>query len=81
MELYKEILINLLEKNRIEVNFVGINDDFNKIMELECYKVLAKIREVIKDTNYDDKECFERIEKIVEIFEDSGISCGVRHDF
>ena len=81
MELYKEILINLLEKNRIEVNFVGINDNFNKIMELECYKVLAKIREVIRDANYDDKECFERIEKIVEIFEDSGISCGVRHDF
>ena len=52
-----------------------------KLFEKECYKSLKKIKEILEDNSLDDKECFDRIESIVCLFEKMGVDCGTRHDF
>ncbi|MBQ6893457.1 MAG: hypothetical protein IJN48_04555 [Clostridia bacterium] len=81
MELYKEILIRVLKDEDIVVSFPNLNIDAKEIIKLTCYQTLQEIKSILEDTNLDDKQCFEKIEKIVCLFEDIGSSGGSRHDF
>ncbi len=81
MDLFKEILINLLAKEDIKIEFKGLNTDINKVVEGECYKALSRIRDIICDESLDDSDCFNKIEEIVVLFEKLGIESGSRHDF
>jgi len=70
MDLYKEILLNKLER---------INPDemqLDRIVEMECYKALKKIKAVLED-----EACFMKIEQIVCALEEIGSDGGNRHDF
>jgi hypothetical protein len=44
-------------------------------------RALLKIRDILSDETLSDESCFARIEAIVSLLEDLGISCGGRHDF
>ena len=44
-------------------------------------RALRNIQEILGDDTLDDPECFHRIEAIVSLLEDMGLSCGGRHDF
>lgn len=55
--------------------------DGSKIVELESYKALQKIKTIIEDDSLEDKECFMKIEEIVCLFEALGSDGGNRHDF
>lgn len=81
MELYKELLINALQKQDIKITFPELKIDAEKIIELECYRALSQIKDILHDDALDDKECFERIERIVCVFEQSCGTCCGRHDF
>ena len=81
MELYKEILSHVLSYADVKINITGLKIDAAKIVELECYKALQKIKAVIEDDSLEDRECFMRIEEIVCAFEEIGSSGGGRHDF
>lgn len=81
MDIYKEIIAQILRKGVMEITFPQITGDLAELAESECCKVLREIRDVIADNSLDDKECFLKIEKIVRIFEESGVDCGGRHDF
>ena len=80
MNLYQEILCNLLQNERIEVNFPNIPAMVN-LVELKCYEALRKIKEILEDDTLSDKECFLKIEEIVCILEELGSDAGKRHDF
>lgn len=82
MELYQEILRHMLAEGKIQVSFPELtNSDSTKIVELECYRALRKIKAILEDDSLEDSECFYRIEEIVCVFEDLGSDCGSRHDF
>ena len=82
MELYQEILCHVLANEKVQVSFpVLVNTDVIKIVELECYKALAKIKAIIEDDALADSECFQQIEEIVCTFEELGSGGGSRHDF
>ena len=82
MELYQEILCHVLANEKIQVSFPElINTDVTKIVELECYKALAKIKAILEDDTLADSECFQQIEEIVCTFEELGSGGGSRHDF
>ena len=82
MELYQEILCRVLANEKIQVSFPElINTDVTKIVELECYKALRKIKAIIEDDTLADSECFQQIEEIVCAFEELGSGGGSRHDF
>lgn len=82
MELYQEILCHVFANEKIQVSFPElINIDVTKIVELECYKALAKIKAILEDDALADSECFQQIEEIVCAFEKLGSGGGSRHDF
>ena len=80
MELYKNILCTLLQNNAVEVHFpdLALPSDFFSAV---CYRTLKKIKAVIEDNTLDDPECFERIEEIMQIFEELCGKIPHRHDF
>ena len=45
------------------------------------YRILLEIKNIVADDDLDDNECFEKIERIVELFESNGYNYGNRHDF
>lgn len=81
MELYKEILISALKDEDVTVVFPNLKIDGKEIVEMECYKALKEIKKVLENDSLEDKECFEKIEEIVCIFESLGSNGGGRHDF
>lgn len=82
MELYQEILCRVLANEKIQVSFPElIHTDITKIVELECYKALAKIKAILENDVLTDSECFQQIEEIVCTFEELGSGGGSRHDF
>lgn len=44
-------------------------------------RALRSIQKILADDTLDDPACFHRIEAIVSLLEDIGLSCGGRHDF
>ena len=82
MELYQEILCHVLANEKVQVSFPNlINTDVTKIVELECYKALRKIKAILENDALADSECFQQIEEIVCAFEALGSGGGSRHDF
>jgi len=81
MELYHELLFQYLINSSCEVRFPDINLNADDIVHTQCYKALQKIKEIIDDDSLNDKECFHKIENIIQVLESVGVSCGDRHDF
>jgi len=74
MDAAYEMLCEILSKEKAEINvsFSGLPD-----INAELSGIIERIRTVIADEELDDYMC---VEKIVEILEEHGISCGRRHD-
>ena len=81
MELYKELLIQILKEQEIQVSFANLKINLNELLESRCYQILCKIKAVIEDDTLNDEDCFLRIEEIVSTFEEVGSNGGFRHDF
>ena len=81
MELYREILTNVLANQEVQVTFPGLGLDAAQIVEGVCYQTLLRIKEIIVDDSLEDSVCFDTIEEIVCAFEAIGSNGGVRHDF
>ncbi len=81
MELYKEILINILEKENVSVEFKNCEINSAEIVNLACYRALYDIKDILQDSSLTDKECFSKIEQIIVLFESIGSGGGDRHDF
>ena len=81
LDLYKEILVKILEKHDIKITFCDFNINERESIESVSYKMLQKIKTIIEDDSLCDKECFKKIEEIICVFEELGSNCGNRHDF
>jgi len=81
MDLFKEILIKVFEKEEVNVIFPNLRCSVVEIVETECYNALQKIKAIIEDDSLDDEKCFAQIEEIVCVLESIGSTGGSRHDF
>lgn len=81
MDLYKEILINVLANEHANVSFPELHIDAETIVEKASYIALRNIKEIIHDKELEDYDCFCKIESIIEEFEAIGSNGGFRHDF
>ena len=80
MELWQDIFLKLLRDQKMEIAFPQM-PDMEELLTSECYRALQEIRNILKDDTLSDKECFEKIENIVCVFEKIGSNGGGRHDF
>ena len=69
MELYKEILVNVLQRQQVRVLFPRLKISAREIVGMECYKALRKIRAILADDRLNDAEWFQKIEEIVQVFD------------
>ena len=81
MELSVEILAHLLSRKNAQLIFPDLELNAKEVVAMQCYQTLCKIREIVQDSTLDNKECFERIERIVCALEEIGADGGTRHDF
>ena len=81
MELYRELLCNLLQTNEFQIILPKQNISAEELLRSKCYLALQAIKQVLEDDSLDDPTCFERIEKIICIFEGLGSGIAERHDF
>ena len=59
MELYQEILRHILADEKIQVSFPELTDsDSTKIVELECYRALRKIKAILETTPWRTANAF-----------------------
>ena len=65
MKLYEDILVRLLEKQTIKVEFPQFTECAAKITESICYNALNDIVFILKDETLTDKDCFLKIEEII----------------
>lgn len=79
--MYKEILIRILQNERVEVVFPTLQVDIHRLFELRCYQALAEVRRILRDASLEDEDCFAKIEAIVTVIEELGSDAGPRHDF
>ncbi|WP_209344536.1 hypothetical protein [Flavonifractor sp. AGMB03687] len=81
MDLAIQLLSKLLERQQIRVTFPDLTLTAQEMVEASSYQALCQIREILRDDSLSDPECFEKIERIVCLFEQIGSNCGSRHDF
>lgn len=81
MDLYKEILAKVFEREKIHVIFPNLKISAAEIIDIESYRALQKIKAVIEDDSLSDEFCFLKIEEIVCAFEALGSDGGGRHDY
>ena len=80
MEFFLKILEKTLAEHGAAVTISG-GEEMERLMRERCVQALREIREVLDDDTLDDPQCFQRIERIVEIYEALGAGGGSRHDF
>lgn len=81
MELYRDMLCRILESEEYEIILPRWKINVEEMMELKCYQALNEIKKILEDESLDDIDCFERIEKIIAVFEKLGSGIHERHDF
>ena len=80
MELWEEMLLQMLKEGCVEIKFSTTKNIENKINS-GCYKALQQIKDIIKNDSLTDKDCFMKIEEIICVLEEIGSNGGNRHDF
>lgn len=82
--LYEQLLNRIIRIKLVESDLkteIPICVDVTKVINDVCYKTLVAIRDVLDDRTLNDRECFNKIEEIVSLYESLGSDGGSRHDF
>lgn len=80
MELWEQLLMAAHRKKFRRCTAFS-EETVKEILESSCYKLLARIREILDDDTLGDDSCFMKIEEIVCTYESFGSNGGSRHDF
>ena len=78
MKLWQTILSNIVSECVREI-FTEL--EVEKLFENECYILLERIKSILEYDEFEDSDCFDKIERIIHEFEKIGSDCGARHDF
>lgn len=80
MELWKGILLKLLQNEDAEVFFPQLYN-VKTVLNQECYRILERIKRILENDDFNDKECCMKIEEIIREFDELGGLNSSRHDF
>ena len=67
MELFKEIILEGLKSEKIELSFPNVNIDIEKIVHDKAYEMLSLIKKILENDKIpDDFYCIEAIMRVFE---------------
>ena len=79
MDLYLEILKDLLQNETVQVTFPNLGVNQTELLKSVSYRALCRIRDIVRDDSLRDEACFQQIEAIVCVLEAIGSDGGNRH--
>ena len=79
METFQKALARLLIDEGAAIH-IDCGNMIGDLLKDRCWQTLMEIRAVLNDETLDDPMCFQRIERIVQIYENLGVGGGIRHD-
>lgn len=62
-EFYKEVLVNVLSKEEVNVTFPQLTDSMDKIVELNVLNMLEQIVGFVRDEDLSDVDCLKKLKK------------------
>ena len=80
MNLYEQIICNILSREPAQIYFPQLRLDFTKLVQNSCCLAVMHIKEIIDDPTLDDPQCYRKIEEIIRVYEQLGSDGGFRHD-
>ena len=79
MELFKEIILEGLQSEKIKLSFPHVNIDIEKIVHDKSYQMVSEIKQILENSKIiNDFYC---VEEIIRVFERMGDKIEYRHDF
>lgn len=81
MHFYREFLADVLAQEEAQIVFPQLKLDASEIIERECYKALYQIKAILEDAALGDAAALIKIEEIIQVFVDRGVSCGDQYDY
>ena len=81
MDFIKQLLVSALTESDVEITLSADTEKIKEIVQEKSVLALYRIKKILEDDSLSDKDCFEKIEEIVLLFEELGMRCGNRHDF
>lgn len=79
MQLYERMIFNIARMAVEECDYRAMGVFLNEFAYSECYNMLKHISDAIRNDALADEECYLKIEKIIQTFEQRGIDTGRRH--
>lgn len=58
MNLYQEILADILSREEIRIEFPNLTNHASELVEMKSYQTLKQIKEIIEDDELEDPDCF-----------------------
>ena len=77
MDLYKELLLKILEGERVEVTFPNLKINPEYIIQIECYTAVVAISAIVANNAMNDKEKIKEIKKTIASLKNYGLNIGV----
>lgn len=63
MNLYQEILADILSREEICIEFPNLTNHASELVEMKSYQTLKQIKEIIEDDELKDPDCFQKLRK------------------
>ena len=73
MQLYRDILVKLLEKEEIWVLFPNLEKSGSAMAEMACYNAILEIKSIIEDDRLSNEGCI-KIEGIENVIKKMGVA-------
>lgn len=64
MELFCQLLIKAMGEEKLEASLSELKMDAKDLVEMQSYRALRRIKEIIEDPELEDPDCFQRIEEM-----------------
>ena len=70
-----------LQDYPVRVTFPDLNISTIEILQMQCFLMIRDIRMILENEDLEDRECFQKIEAIMDVYDEYNIPITDRHDF
>lgn len=79
MKLYERMIFNIARQAVEECDYHAMGVFLNEFAYSECYNMLKRIYNIVRDKSLKDEDCYAKIELIMDVFQSRNLDVGHRH--